>query len=667
MKTNLKRIVNGLIVSLLLVMSPLTVLAQANTNAKEEVIYGILEGNGEVEEAYVVNIFDGSGEIIDYGDYSRVKNMTSEEELMMDGDQITVNNQAERLYYEGILKTNELPWNISIRYFMDGVEYLAEEIVGKSGALEIALDITENTKLDPFFFENYGLQATIILDTEKAKNILAEDATIANVGKDKQLTYTILPGKGADLLIEADVEDFEMEAISINGIHLNLGLDFDMDDADLMDKVEELMSGVAQLDQGTESLKSGVGQLKEGSTELGSGAKKLAEGTTDLDSGVDALQKGIEEMNQALQLLDSQSDSLIEGSAEFKAALKEIQSQLGDLTIEADKIQELTTASSEIKKGIEQLNESLALLDQNVGYEQYKDQVNAKGLDIDELEAGNQEALSTLNPLIQKIEAFAEKLKGVAGLESAGEELTELIAGLVGIETLLEGNQAALSGTELYLDEVSNSIHQIYQGSSGLNESYTQFDAAISELVGSLSKLVGKLPELTGAIDLLVEKYGEFDQGVNLYTEGVAQVLMGQQEVLAAAANLNAGTHSLRAASLNLYGHMDDLMRGTTDLYTGADQLAEGTNEFRERTKNMDEEVQEEIDATLLEIMGDASETISFVSDKNTQVESVQFVLKTNDLMMDDEEEEIVEEEPTEASFWEKLKNLFVFSSKDKL
>lgn len=57
---------------------------------------------------------------------------------------------------------------------------------------------------------------------------MAEEATIANVGKNEQLTYTILPGKGADLSIQADVEDFEMDAIAIKGIQLNLGLDFDL-------------------------------------------------------------------------------------------------------------------------------------------------------------------------------------------------------------------------------------------------------------------------------------------------------------------------------------------------------------------------------------------------------------------------------------------------------
>lgn len=654
-------LLNTLIITLLVFLSPVTAFASGNTKSKEEVIYGMLAGNGSVREAYVVNIFDEPGVVIDYGDYASVKNMTSNEEVRLNGKQVVIENTEDTLYYEGILNNNELPWDISIQYFIDGVEYSAEELAGKSGALEIALNIAENAKANPFFFENYGVQATVVLDTEKAKNIVAEDATIANVGKNKQLTYTILPGKGTDISIQADVEDFEMEAISINGIHLNLGIDFDIEDAELMNKVEELLSGVDQLDQGTHDLKDGALRLKEGSTELDSGAKKLSDGAIDLDSGANALQNGVKEINQALELLDNQSDTLVDGSAGFKAALIEVQSRLTEVSLEADKIQELSAASSEIKKGINELTKNLALLNQSVGYEKYKGQMKAKDLDLDKLEAGNQQALSTLNPLIEKIKGFAEKVQGIPGMEATGEELEELIQGLAGIETLLEGNQAALSGTEVYLDEVSQSISQIYEGSSGLNKSYAQFDEAISELVGSLGQLVGKLPELTGAIDLLVEKYGEFDNGVNQYTDGVAQILIGHKEIVDGAASLNAGTLSIKSGSSMLHDNMGALIQGTTDLYTGTEALADGTTEFKEKTDNLDEEVQNEIDATLLEIMGDVSETISFVSDKNTNVESVQFVLKTNAIEIKGEAEELVEEKVREVRFWDKFKSLFSF------
>ena len=51
--------------------------------------------------------------------------------------------------------------------------------------------------------------------------------TVAEVGADKQLLYTILPGKGLDTSIYADVQNFEMDAISINGIKLNFNLEID--------------------------------------------------------------------------------------------------------------------------------------------------------------------------------------------------------------------------------------------------------------------------------------------------------------------------------------------------------------------------------------------------------------------------------------------------------
>ena len=80
---------------------------------------------------------------------------------------------------------------------MDGKEYSWNEIAGMSGQLKMTMKITENKNYEGQFlmlctglcYAGYG----------PVQNIDAPDATIANVGKNKQLTYTILPGKGADL------------------------------------------------------------------------------------------------------------------------------------------------------------------------------------------------------------------------------------------------------------------------------------------------------------------------------------------------------------------------------------------------------------------------------------------------------------------------------------
>ncbi len=68
-------------------------------------------------------------------------------------------------------------------------------------------------------------------------------------GSDKQITYTVLPGKGLESTITADVSEFEMDAISINGIKLNLNVE--IDDAELMDQVSELMDATKKLNEGS--------------------------------------------------------------------------------------------------------------------------------------------------------------------------------------------------------------------------------------------------------------------------------------------------------------------------------------------------------------------------------------------------------------------------------
>ena len=112
----------------------------------------------------------------------------------------------------------------SIKYYVDGKEYTPEEAAGKSGKMEIYFKVSKNEAYDGPFYDAYALQASFTLDTEIAKNITASDATLANVGKKKQLTYTILPGEGIDTVITADVTDFEMDAASINGIQINMNI-----------------------------------------------------------------------------------------------------------------------------------------------------------------------------------------------------------------------------------------------------------------------------------------------------------------------------------------------------------------------------------------------------------------------------------------------------------
>lgn len=214
--------------------------AKDENTSKEEVVYINLNSDGSVDNIDVVNIFDLSKDqtIIDYGKYTSVSNMNTNDSIVYENNKVSINASKGKVYYEGKLDSKNIPWNFNIKYSLDGKTYSADEIAGKSGKLKIDISIKQNKAVDESFFKAYALQVTLTLDTNKASDIVADGATLANVGSNKQITYTILPDTEKDLTLTANVVDFEMDAIAINGVRMNL--DVDMDTSKLKDKVSDI-------------------------------------------------------------------------------------------------------------------------------------------------------------------------------------------------------------------------------------------------------------------------------------------------------------------------------------------------------------------------------------------------------------------------------------------
>ena len=235
-------------------------------------------------------------------------------------DTVTIDTNAGKLYYEGKLDDTVMPWAISIKYYMDGKEYSADEIAGMSGNFELKMSISQNEACNSSFFEGYALQATIVLDTKNANNIKADGATIANVGSDKQLTYTILPNSEKDIVVSADVNNFEMDGISINGIRMSL--DIEIDDATLQEKIDEVIGAIHDLDEG-------AGELNDGSSDLYDATGELNSAVSNLHTGVGTLYSGAGELKNGLSALTAKNSELTNGAwSAYEALCSAAQTQL---------------------------------------------------------------------------------------------------------------------------------------------------------------------------------------------------------------------------------------------------------------------------------------------------------------------------------------------------
>ena len=154
--------------------------------------------------------------------------------------------------------------------------------------------------------------------------------------------------------------------------------------------------------------------------------------------------------------------------------------------------------------------------------------------------------------------------------------------------------------------------------------------------MSSLNNLMANMTQLKSGINKLTDNYAVLDSGIKEYTGAVSKITDGYGKV---------------------YQGALDLVSGTNSLYKGTTELTEGTGEFKKETSDLDKKVDDEVDSMIESFAGGDFEVESFVSDKNTDVDSVQFVIKTEDIKK--QEVKAVEEKTEELNFWQKLLNLF--------
>lgn len=189
------------------------------TYEKDENVYGTLAGDGETEALYIVNEFDVTkgGTIEDHGDYDTVTNLTDLSDIESSDGLQTISADEGMFYYQGNIENGDLPWDFGITYILDGQEVEADSLAGESGHLVIHLTSSPNDAVDALFYRTYMLQVSFSVPAEDCSNMSAGSGTIADAGESRQITYTVMPGENGDLTFEADVNDFEMSAISIAG------------------------------------------------------------------------------------------------------------------------------------------------------------------------------------------------------------------------------------------------------------------------------------------------------------------------------------------------------------------------------------------------------------------------------------------------------------------
>lgn len=439
---------------------------------KKEVVYATLENTGATESVYVVNVFDGNADVAsktvqDFGEYEQVVNLTDTSKLTQFSDSVVLTMPEGEFSYQGTTSNTEIPWNISMKYSLDGQEVSPDELAGKSGSFELNITTSQNSSVDSRYFENYLLQITCTLPMDVAKNVKTEQGSIALSGSDVTVSFMVMPDKDGNVSLSADVSNFEMAGISFAGIPFSMALDFP-DTESLVSQFDALIDGTDELHSGAQELASGVDSIDAATKEAASGAVELATGATQMTQGLKQYQQALRD--QADEAEGSVSDAEIQAATDsYKAALgvyaaayaqayEEILAQYGEEEITEEMQQAALLQAAEVLRGTQaesNMTESLETL-LTLTSTQIASQGAAQALD------GAADGLGS-------VDSASSLLGGSAALGSGAQELAsglDKLAGgtgelAIGASTLADGTQSLAQETQGIPDAVQAEIDEL--------------------------------------------------------------------------------------------------------------------------------------------------------------------------------------------------------------
>lgn len=296
-------------------LSPMTAAAAPAKASVEETMYLNLDYYGQVSKANVVKgiSFNSLPSYTDYGNYTDIINMSTEQKPVKNGDSVTweAPKNGGKFFFQGTLEPERavMPWHFDVSYKLNGVETNAEDIAGASGLVEMDIDAFPNRSASKYMQDNFMLIVAVPIDSNKVYSVDAPGSQMATLGQYSGVMFMGLPGKEEHFVIRMGTDSFETVGAVMMMSPGTVGDLSDLKDLkDLKDKfrnntntmldsVEALMDNVTDM---SEQLELNNQMLRE----LRSGKDKISSAKDSIFAGNDVLISDLRELSGELGPLD---------------------------------------------------------------------------------------------------------------------------------------------------------------------------------------------------------------------------------------------------------------------------------------------------------------------------------------------------------------------------
>ena len=472
---------NKKMISLLLVLVMLCSAASSLAeNIKHERVYVVTDANGAVQsltDSIRLENRDALDTLTDRTLLTSIENISGSEAFTLDGETLTWQASGKDITYQGTAEKDPvlLP---RVTLTLDGAPVSAAELADRTGEAVMTVEYPVSEAIPALAL------SLMILPESGMTDLRMENATMLSVMGRHVLVGWALPGANESLglpssftvsfhadhaalkwlmtLSTSDPIDLvckELESRITVDVHSELNNAVSLLTAlrdgkelpeitgiakALPEKLNELNSGLGQLDDGARQLaagaselSSGAGELKDGAVALDEGVGKLQSGTVALSLGANVADKGAETLLNGLQTLTENNDALNQGAGQlFAAMLDSANQQLAAAGLDAlgVTLPELTQDNyAEVLNGlIEKLNTAAT--------KQVHDQLSSLKDSLDQV---NQfvSGLASYTAGVSQAATGAGTLK--AGTAQLASGISELSAG---VKTLKEGSAALSEG-----------------------------------------------------------------------------------------------------------------------------------------------------------------------------------------------------------------------------
>lgn len=315
---------------------------------------------------------------------------------------------------------------------------------------------------------------------------------------------------------------------------------------------------------------------------------------------------------------------------------------------------DLSAITEQFSGQFAQLSDGIAQLDDGAG--QISAGLSAYAAGVDEYSAG----IGQVTDAIKQVNSGAGDLADGAAELSAGMGAVNQ-----GLGTLGKSGAALAQGAKTMMDSTFAAINaELSEAAAAYGMSFTltpeNYTGILATFKAAMPTMSDQIDQVQSQLDGVVQLYN----GIKAYTDGVSEAAAGVAQISAGMTQYSNGVSEFANGTAQLAQGADELSGGASQLSAGAKQLSKGAAEYkagtalmRQSTDGLDQTIADSISGITDELVSQPGETRSFTSDENTEVESVQFVMRTEAVTIQDAPIEAEAEQP--LTFWQKLLALF--------